>query len=171
MAPGVDWHELKVQIDDLTIEEFLEKFPNPFLVLMQRDPGDDHEDVLDRLMDESKGGFDTIADTSNQLGFGLSRKVYYLAFERKSLRLGRSSKNDLCVNLPGISKHHATFYYEDEIVLIEDASSKNGTFLGGQSIHSGRRHPLEPRDQIRFSKGVLANVVKSETLYRMLRTL
>lgn len=51
--------------------------------------------------------------------------------------VGRAADNDLVIDRPGISKHHATVVWDGERFVIEDVGSKNGTIVNGQRV-SGR---------------------------------
>jgi len=63
-------------------------------------------------------------------------------FERvvvaESLRIGRSSKTDLVVPDPLLSREHARLFFEEGLWFVEDLGSHNGTFLNGERVE-GRR--------------------------------
>jgi DNA-binding winged helix-turn-helix (wHTH) protein len=62
--------------------------------------------------------------------------------------VGRDPRAAICLDSPGISRHHARLIVDGTRVLIEDLGSKNGTLLRGQLL----THPLEvvDGDEIRF---------------------
>jgi len=63
-------------------------------------------------------------------------------FERvvavESLRVGRSSRADLVVPDPLLSREHARLFLEEGLWFVEDLGSHNGTFLNGERV-VGRR--------------------------------
>lgn len=48
----------------------------------------------------------------------------------------------------GISRRHATVYYENEEFFIEDMNSTNGTWLNRHRLMPGEKHPVKNDDQI-----------------------
>ncbi|MGQ9898313.1 MAG: SpoIIE family protein phosphatase [Acidobacteriota bacterium] len=56
----------------------------------------------------------------------------------KSIRLtiGRSSRNDLCLNDPFVSRLHAEIRRDGEFFVLYDSGSANGTYHNGQRIES-----------------------------------
>ena len=54
----------------------------------------------------------------------------------KKISIGRSSDNDISIQDPFISSHHAVIYPEGCVFRIRDNSSKNRTFLNGKKIQS-----------------------------------
>ncbi len=62
--------------------------------------------------------------------------------------IGRDSTADLRVDGLGVSRRHARLLVRADGVTIEDLGSKNGTFVGGERIHSPRL--LAPGDALRF---------------------
>ena len=50
------------------------------------------------------------------------------------VRVGRSSKNELVLRLPSVSRHHATIYVRDGQPFLEDAGSHNETRLDGEVL-------------------------------------
>src|SRR5690554_2885959 len=71
--------------------------------------------------------------------------------EKSVITLGRGPTNDIVLQSPQVSRHHARLVRESGGLFLEDLSSANGTFVGGQRI---RRSPVE-HDQI-FSLGSFA---------------
>src|SRR5262245_38917606 len=71
-------------------------------------------------------------------------------FDKMKLTIGRSSRNDLAISDPFVSRVHAELKHEGEQVLLSDAGSANGTFLNGQRV----RIPmlLQPGDLIRMGE-------------------
>ena len=50
------------------------------------------------------------------------------------LRVGSSSKSDLKLAIPGISRQHALLVVRREGLVVEDRGSRNGTFVDGRRI-------------------------------------
>ncbi len=63
-----------------------------------------------------------------------------------SWRLGRSAQNEVVIEDPSLSRHHARLDCQDGKVLIEDLGSLNGTMVNGERIKGA--HPLKSGDQL-----------------------
>ena len=63
-----------------------------------------------------------------------------------SMTVGRSDKADLIVDDERTSRMHFSIHLEDDVFILRDLQSRNGTFLNGSRIDA---HPLKPGDQIR----------------------
>jgi hypothetical protein len=55
--------------------------------------------------------------------------------------LGRATDNDVVLNEPSVSNHHARLSWSGAALLVEDLSSENGTFIDGQQVTSARTRP------------------------------
>lgn len=75
------------------------------------------------------------------------------AFPVTEVTLGSSSKADLVVPFPGVSRLHARISPEDNGVRIVDAGSKNGVIRDGQRVPSTR---LGPGGELRLGDATLA---------------
>jgi DNA-binding winged helix-turn-helix (wHTH) protein len=62
--------------------------------------------------------------------------------------VGRSPDADIRLALAGVSRRHARIVVADDGAFVEDAGSKNGTFVQGERIRSCRR--LDPDDEVAF---------------------
>jgi len=71
----------------------------------------------------------------------------------RSLSLGRSPDNDVLIDDPLVSRHHARIHVKAGQVFIEDLGSANGTRVNGMRITG--LHPLRPGDQITIGNTVL----------------
>lgn len=65
------------------------------------------------------------------------------------LRIGRAPENDVVLNYPTISAHHARIIKSNEGIFLEDLGSSNGTAIGHPS-HKIKQAPLEPGDVVFF---------------------
>jgi pSer/pThr/pTyr-binding forkhead associated (FHA) protein len=64
--------------------------------------------------------------------------------------IGRAEENDLTIEKPTVSRHHAVVTEEGERWFLEDRGSFNGTFLNGSRIQAGAKVPLRHGDRIGF---------------------
>src|SRR5215212_1257030 len=58
-------------------------------------------------------------------------KPYEVELEKDSVTIGRSSSNDIVFNHLSLSRHHARITGQEGQFFVEDAGSRNGTFLNG----------------------------------------
>jgi hypothetical protein len=68
------------------------------------------------------------------------------------LTIGRTPGNDLVIDNPAVSGHHAKLIVEQDHFLVEDMNSLNGTFLNNQRI---RKSSLKDGDEILIGKHTL----------------
>jgi sigma-B regulation protein RsbU (phosphoserine phosphatase) len=54
--------------------------------------------------------------------------------DRMKLTIGRSSRNDICISDPFASRLHAEIRRENDLVMLVDNGSANGTFVNGKRI-------------------------------------
>jgi pSer/pThr/pTyr-binding forkhead associated (FHA) protein/anti-sigma regulatory factor (Ser/Thr protein kinase) len=71
----------------------------------------------------------------------------YLLKPRKT-RVGRHPDNDIVLMLESISRFHAELDAQDDMVLLRDLGSRNGTYLNGHRIRSAM--PVRPGDRVQF---------------------
>jgi pSer/pThr/pTyr-binding forkhead associated (FHA) protein len=64
--------------------------------------------------------------------------------------IGRAEENDLTIEKPTVSRHHAVVTEQGERWFLEDRGSFNGTFLNGSRIQAGAKVPLRHGDRIGF---------------------
>jgi pSer/pThr/pTyr-binding forkhead associated (FHA) protein len=53
--------------------------------------------------------------------------------------IGRGPEADVRFDAAGVSRRHARIVITGDDVVVEDAGSKNGTFVGGERINAPRR--------------------------------
>lgn len=54
--------------------------------------------------------------------------------EKTELQLGRDLSNDIVINDPEVSRHHAHLTLQENGYILEDLGSTNGTFIRGQRL-------------------------------------
>ncbi len=64
------------------------------------------------------------------------------------LTIGRAEDNELVLDRPTVSRHHALVIEEGDRWFLEDRGSFNGTFLNGSRIQAGMKVPLRHGDRI-----------------------
>lgn len=70
------------------------------------------------------------------------------------LRIGRSPDNDLVLDDPRVSRHHARLSHQGDVLVVEDLGSTNGTLVNGRRI-SGP-HVLQPTETIAIGSTVFS---------------
>ena len=73
-------------------------------------------------------------------------EFFQFILKGEKISLGRSGDNDIPIQDPFSSGHHALIYPKDSYYMIRDNNSKNGTFLNGKRIH--RESELKRGDEI-----------------------
>jgi pSer/pThr/pTyr-binding forkhead associated (FHA) protein len=68
------------------------------------------------------------------------------------LTIGRLQDNDVMVDNPAVSSHHACIFRDGDDWVIEDLDSKNGTFVNGKRV---RRQVLQHGDVLLIGKHTL----------------
>ena len=70
--------------------------------------------------------------------------------------VGALPDNDLVVDLPTISGHHARFTVgERGRVAVTDANSSNGTWVQGARLAPGKAHTVQPGDRVALSQALV----------------
>lgn len=75
-----------------------------------------------------------------------------VALRNEITTIGRSEDNDIQVDNPGVSAHHARIVQEGQYYFIEDTNSTNGTNINGEPVS---RRQLEYGDMISILKHTL----------------
>jgi len=81
-------------------------------------------------------------------GRGILRRT----FQKETVLIGRSDKNDLVVNDSRASRYHCRIVRGDAECVLEDRGSRNGTSLNGQQV---LRERLSPGDRIAIGDEVI----------------
>jgi ABC transport system ATP-binding/permease protein len=76
-----------------------------------------------------------------------------LLLEKRETSLGRSVDNDLILDDPAVSAHHAVIAWRGDSFTLTDLGSANGTEVNGQSIAGPRL--LEAGDEVRLGSTTL----------------
>src|SRR5688572_23504926 len=64
--------------------------------------------------------------------------------------IGRTKDNDIVLDYPQISGHHARLIKVGQQVFLEDAGSELGTFVRGSRLRKGQRAKVDDGDLVRF---------------------
>jgi hypothetical protein len=64
--------------------------------------------------------------------------------KKEMITIGRNADNDLTIENETVSHHHARIRAENNVWVIEDLSSKNGTYLNFKGEAGGQERSLEP---------------------------
>jgi ABC-type multidrug transport system ATPase subunit len=76
-----------------------------------------------------------------------------VSLKKKVITVGRTTDNDVVIDHPQVSRHHARFVQQGSSYLIEDLNSSNGIFLNGRRIK--KPEPVGPMDQIKIGAFLL----------------
>ena len=75
-----------------------------------------------------------------------------IPLDKPRLTIGRKPDNDLVIDNPAMSGHHALIFSEEGVFFIEDLGSTNGTFVNDAKIHKER---LKNSDRVALGAHVL----------------
>jgi pSer/pThr/pTyr-binding forkhead associated (FHA) protein len=83
--------------------------------------------------------------------------VNEIPLDRTALTIGRSAENDVVLDDPLVSAHHARIEIDtpdgsQPVLTIEDLGSTNGTRVNGKDIHKYR---LKPNDVIQIGRSAM----------------
>jgi type VI secretion system protein ImpI len=78
-------------------------------------------------------------------------------YEQEVVRIGRQDSNEVQLQDPRriVSGRHAEIRQKEDLFLLIDVGSKNGTRLNGEPLISGKEYPLKQEDQIAIGNFVL----------------
>ena len=77
-----------------------------------------------------------------------------LTFEKELLMFGRVAGNDVILEKGGVSRYHATLTREGTNLVLADAGSTNGTFVGSEKIND--RRVLQPGEAFVIGEAVIS---------------
>ncbi len=75
-----------------------------------------------------------------------------IPLDKPRLTIGRKPDNDLVIDNPAVSGHHALIFSEEGVFFIEDLRSINGTFVNDAKIH---KEKLKNSDRVALGAHVL----------------
>jgi ABC-type multidrug transport system ATPase subunit/ABC-type multidrug transport system permease subunit len=70
-----------------------------------------------------------------------------MSLDKKIITIGRGSDNDIVLDAPQVSRHHARILRKNKAFFLEDLASANGTFINGKRVG---RAELGPEDTVSF---------------------
>ena len=85
------------------------------------------------------------------VGKAISKESLTLSLNKKHLKIGRDSGNDIVIPKKTISSFHATISYNDGYFYLEDLRSTNGTRLNNNELKHNEPNRLKSGDKIDFS--------------------
>lgn len=141
-------------VNTLSLEEFVEQFPHPFLFYSET-PGAIEQFAHTRLVSEPGSGSHIDRFSRQVLDFVplLPNPHPGQEFPRKAF-VGRDEQRDFVVNHDTVSSRHACLIYEEQrqAYLLVDSGSTNGTCLRGRPLAAGKPVPLRDGDVVTFGK-------------------
>jgi pSer/pThr/pTyr-binding forkhead associated (FHA) protein len=123
------------------------------------------------------GGTSTIASPANFAREVLRPEAQAWSMEQRVPRfvdkivVGRGRSCDVVVPDPSISKQHAYLARTDGGAVVQDAGSRNGTFVNGRRLAAGERAGLGDGDILQLGPGVSLCFVMGSTLRLLVETL
>ncbi|MBR1758324.1 MAG: FHA domain-containing protein [Lachnospiraceae bacterium] len=75
-----------------------------------------------------------------------------VAIEKVPFSVGALEKNDLCLPVRTVSRSHAQFVMDDQVLFLRDLGSTNGTWLNGKRLSEEKQTELREGDAIEFAK-------------------
>jgi pSer/pThr/pTyr-binding forkhead associated (FHA) protein len=76
-----------------------------------------------------------VSDISGpRLGIFTPERTWEVSFAQEYLQIGRSEDNDIDLQMPNVSRHHARIERRGDGFVLRDLESTNGTWLRGQRI-------------------------------------
>ena len=82
------------------------------------------------------------------IGTGANEEM--LVVPHIGLRIGRGSDNDYILQANQISKRHLQFFWQNEMLFVEDLGSTNGTFVNERRLAEGTPYQINPGDVVRI---------------------
>ena len=119
-------------------------------------PGDtiviDSETELDATLAGATLSLNVSDISGPRLGIFTPEKSWEVSFAQDYLQIGRSEDNDIDLQMPNVSRHHARIERRGDGFVLRDLESTNGTWLRGQRISE---YSLQNGDSIRVGDAQL----------------
>ena len=80
--------------------------------------------------------------------------------DKEEITIGRNTANDIHIDNLGVSKQHARIVKHQDVYLIEDFNSTNGTYINGQKVAKAE---LKDKDVVGIGKHSLVIFYKKQT--------
>jgi hypothetical protein len=74
---------------------------------------------------------------------------YGFVLDGRPVTVGRSLENDVCLGDPEVSRRHCEFEQFEDLIVVSDLDSSNGTFVNGLRI---KQVTLEPGDKLTLGR-------------------
>ena len=151
-------------VAELSYDEFLEIFPDPFLV-QKSDHDLDQDSEFFTLQDGPEGSkvpVDLITATVYRL-----KKKEDGSFPHM-ITVGRGRSNDVFISNHRISKFHAYFTIRNQKIFLTDAHSTNGTFYEGKALDATVATEVSFGASISFSETINFVLLRNTKLYELL---
>ena len=88
------------------------------------------------------------------------KPIREVAVGKDGIKVGRDADNEIQIDNPAVSRHHAEIYRQDYAFYIEDMKSTNGTLLNG--AHLNWKRALKHNDKINIGKHTLVFVEEAK---------
>jgi DNA-binding response OmpR family regulator len=76
------------------------------------------------------------------------RPPHFFPLAKQVTRIGRAADNDIVLDDPRVSRLHAEVMRHGHRFVVEDARSRNGTFVNGVGVPPGEQRPLVSGDRL-----------------------
>lgn len=108
-------------------------------------PTDLHDNTIIRIGDESFGVslgltfFNPFEPVLPVDGFAMAAPSVFMEVE-KPITIGRQAGSGIHLDAPDVSRQHATLLKREQVYILQDLGSRNGTFVNEQLIQSAELH-------------------------------
>jgi len=168
--------EIQALAWSLSEQEFIASHPLPALVwlLPDRAIADEDESDLDRTISDRLRSLH-----ATQTGTNLAALRRYVTWLEESERnqfhniitIGRAPVNDICLNLPSVSKIHAFFMCIGPNWMVSHGGATNGLTVNGEAVASDSRITIDNGTRLMFGPDALATFYAPVGLYHYLASL
>ena len=152
-----------------SLEQFIEEFPVPGALVIYKEPeggpGAEVPNTGVQLLTVSVKST-AILQYLNRYAFLCKRPGNPFAH---LISIGRSTKNDISINVDSVSKVHGYFSCEGEDWSFTDHGSTNGSMLNGTDLDSGAKQVLRDGDLLRLGLEVNLEIFMPRSLYERAR--